>query len=251
MGIALEQTEQRVRLEILHFLRLGQQSADTLHTLSDWVWNRTCWVLGGVHPYFPGLPPDVQSRLQIEFLEEMAKRGIADIVKSLAGAPEPIPKTFLVGLAGKLTGGKMRHANEIRSKKQAFMMEIAGVLDVYRDDISGALAVINGSKAVAPADVEAEVAAIKELFRTGKAGRSLPFFNTQAGLHAMFRWNRAQQLKPNEYLDYYHAAALPYFDIFLTEKILASTVATLGYDELYCTRVCSGVGEALDALGMI
>jgi hypothetical protein len=52
---------------------------------------------------------------------------------------------------------------------------------------------------------------------------SLPFFNTQAGLHSMFRWNRDQKFKANDWLDYSRAdAALPYFDLFLTEKVLAS-----------------------------
>lgn len=254
MGIALEQTEQRVKIEILHFLRLCRQSADTPYTLSDWVWTRACWVLGEMHPYLPQLPPEVQARLQIGFFEEMAKRGIADIVRSLASAPEPVPKTFLDNLARKLTEDKMRNADEIHSLKQAFMMEVAGVLDVYRDDIAGALAFISGSEAVAPAEVEAEIEVIKELFRAGKAGISLPFFNTQAGLHALFRWNRSQRLKPNDWLDYCHAgAALPYFDIFLTEKVLASTITSpaLRYDALYDTRVCSDAAEALDILDTI
>ena len=115
MGIALEPAEQRVRIEILHFLRLCRQSADTLCTLSDWVWTRSCWVLGEMHPYLPQLQPKDQARLPIGFFEERAKRGIADIVSSLASAPEPVPKTFLGDLARKLTEDKTRHADEIRS----------------------------------------------------------------------------------------------------------------------------------------
>ena len=254
MGIALEQTEQRVRIEILHFLRLRRQSADTMYTLSDWVWTRACWVLGEMHPYSPQLPPEVQARLQIGFFEEMAKRGIVDIVRSLESAAEPVPKTFLDNLARKLTEDKLGHADEIHSLKQAFMMEVAGVLDFHREEIAGALAFISNSEAVAPAEVEAEIEIIKELFRTGKTGISLPFFNTQAGLHAVFRWNRGQRLKPNDWLDYCHAgAALPYFDIFLTEKVLASTVTSpaLRYDALYDTRVCSDAAEALDILDTV
>ena len=148
----------------------------------------------------------------------------------------------------------MRHADEIHSLKQAFMMEVAGILDVYRDDIAGTLAHIHNSETVAPTGVEAEVEVITELFRTGQIGTSLPFFNTQAGLHALFRWNRGQKFKPNDWLDYVHAgAALPYFDIFLTEKALASTVTSpaLCYESLYGTRVCSDPAEALDVLETI
>jgi hypothetical protein len=254
MGIALEQTEQRVRIEILHFLRLRRQSADTLYNLSDWIWTRACWVLGEMHPYLPHLPPKVQAQLQIGFFEEMANRGIADIVRSLSSAPEPVPKIFLDNLAKKLTEDKMRHADEIHSFKEAFIIEVEGVLDVYRDDIAGALAHVSGSETVTPAELEAEIEVIKELFRAGKNGISLPFFNTQAGLQALFRWNRYQRLKSNDSLDYCHAgAALPYFDIFLTEKVLASTITSpaLRYDALYDTRVCSDPAEALDILETI
>ena len=144
----------------------------------------------------------------------------------------------------------MRHADQIHSLKQALMIEVAGILDVHRDDIAGALAYIN-KEAVAPAEVEAEIAVVKEMFRTDKIGTSLPFFNTQAGLHAVFRWNRNQKFKPNDWLDYYHAGgALPYFDVFLTEKVLASIVTSpaLRYDSLYDTRVRSEPAEALDLL---
>jgi hypothetical protein len=250
-GIALDQTEQRVRIEILHFLRSCRQSADTLAKLSDWVWTPACWTLGEMHPYLAHVSSEVQTRLQVGFSEEMAKRGIADIVESLAPASEPLPRAFLDNLSRKLNEGKMRHADEIHNLKQAFMMELEGVLDVYRDDIADALTHISNSEVVATAQVETEIEVVKELFRTGKLGTSLPFFNTQVGLHAVFRWNRGQKFKSNDWLDYYHAgAALPYFDIFLTEKALASTVTSpaLGYDSLYGTRVCSDPAEALDIL---
>jgi hypothetical protein len=250
-GIALEETAQRVRIEILHFLRSLRRSADALHTLSDWVWTQAAFVTGEVCPHFGHVPSEVQTRLQVGFCEEMAKYGVADLVRSLAGTPGPLPTSFLVNLAGKLTAGKLGHAEEIRSLKQAFMMEVSGLLDFYRNDIAGALAYISNSKAVASAEVAAQVEVITGLFRTREIGIALPFFNTQAGLQAAFRWNRDQRFKPNDWLDYFHAgAALPYFDIFLTERRLASMVTSspLHYDSLYDTRVCSDPAEALKLL---
>jgi len=253
-GIALDETHQRVRIEIVHFLRSCHERDDGLHRLSDWVWTRACWTLGEMHPHSPNLPGEIQTRLQIGFCEEMAKRSIADLVTALASAPEAVPRSFLGNLSRKLTEGKLRHAGEIRSLKQAFMMEVAGVLDAYREDIAGALAYISRAEAVKPADVEKKIGEIVELFRTGRIGMSLPFFNTQAGLHSVFRWNRNQKFKANDWLDYSHAgAALPYFDLFLTEKVLASLVTSnsLRYDSLYDTKVFSDPAEALAALATI
>jgi hypothetical protein len=74
--------------------------------------------------------------------------------------------------------------------------------------------------------VDEEIAVILEHFRTGAIATQMPFFNTQADLHALFRWNRDQQFKPNDWLDYMHAAsALPYFDFFFTERVLARVVS--------------------------
>ena len=67
-GIALEEASQRVRIEILHFLRSFRGGANALYALSDWVWTRACWVLGEMHPYSTHLPPEAQTRLQIGVL---------------------------------------------------------------------------------------------------------------------------------------------------------------------------------------
>jgi hypothetical protein len=135
--------------------------------------------------------------------------------------------------------------------KQAVMAEVLGVLDVYKGDIAEALAHTRGSSSVSEEEVRNLITEIAELFRTGKIGRSLPFFNTQIGLHSLFRWNHAETFKSNDWLDYYHAgAALPYFDIFLTERSLAAKVTSpsLRFDTLYETRVCSDPEEALQIL---
>ena len=87
-GIALQGTMERVRIEILHFLRARRGSADALYPLSDWVWTRACWILGEMYPYPSEFPPEVQTRLQIGFCEEMAKHGIADISGAWRGLPE-------------------------------------------------------------------------------------------------------------------------------------------------------------------
>jgi hypothetical protein len=253
-GIALVETFQRVRIEILHFLRSRRENTDRLHVLSDWVWTRTCWSLGEMYPYTADLPPEIQAQLQIGFCEEMTGRGIADLVASLAPCPEPVPRDFLNNLSSMLTEGKMRHAREISSLKHVFMMEVAGILDAFRHEIAAALAYVSKSEAVALAEVEAEIEVMRELFRNGKIGTSLPYINTQAGLHAAFRWNRDQKFKANDWIDYSHAsAALPYFDLFLTENVLASIVKSpaLRYDLLYQTRVCSDPDEALDALNTL
>ena len=250
-GIALQGTFQRARTEILHFLRSQRESQHSLYPLSDWVWTHPCWILGEIYPVPENRPIDLQNSLQIGFYAYLAKLGIVDLVNRLGEAPGIEMGTFFDQLAERLTAGKLYHSGEIRSRKQMFLTEIAGALDAHREDIAGALAHVRDVGAVSADDVNAEIRLIVEMFRTDRIGPALPFFNIQAGLHAVFRWNRDQKFKPNDWNDHLHAAAaLPYCDLLLTERTLARTIASpaLRYDALYNTRVCSDPKEALQSL---
>src|SRR6266436_4161094 len=51
------------------------------------------------------------------------------------------------------------------------------------------------------------------------ARRILRTLHIHASLHASVRWNKSRKLKPNDILDFHHAAAaLAYCDAFFTER---------------------------------
>ncbi len=250
-GVALDSSDQRLRIEILHYLRTRQEGADALHPLSEWVWTHACWVLSEMYPTSNALPPDIQRELQIAFYQEMLKLGVTGLMKCLASAPAPFPDDVLIGMAKRLTEGKFRHTRQLRSFKQVFMTEVAGVLDCYRHEIADALRYICNRGQIDPPPVDHAIAGITAAFRTGTVGTALPSVNILAGLHALFRWNRNQRYKPNDSFDHLHAsAALPHFHLFLTENALARAVTSplLKYDQLYGTVVCSDPTAALAAL---
>jgi hypothetical protein len=62
---------------------------------------------------------------------------------------------------------------------------------------------------------------IYECFRTGKISDRLPTLRIAASLHAGVRWDSTRKFKCSDSADFRHAAAaVPYFDYFLTERSL-------------------------------
>jgi hypothetical protein len=81
-----------------------------------------------------------------------------------------------------------------------------------------------------------------------KALRDLPTINIQAGIHGAIRWDKQRKYNPNDWLDILHAAAgMPYCDVFLTERSLASLLRAphIAYDKRYRTAVFHTAEEAL------
>ena len=85
-------------------------------------------------------------------------------------------------------------------------------------------------------------------FNMNKLGTYLPSLVVEAGLHAMVRYDKERKFKKNDMPDFRHAkTALPYFDLFLTEKSLCHLVKTgkLAFDKKYNCKVYSDSKEAI------
>ena len=173
-GFALQETFGRIRTEVLHFFRSQQEDSDRLYPLSDWVWTRPCWILGELCPHSESVTPEVQTMLQIGFFEEMARLGVADLVRRLGDAPVILFGGFFDHMARRLTEEKFNHSDELHNRKQTFLTEIEGVLDACYEDIAGALAYVRNTDLVPPEEVRAEIKVIVEKFRTDKTGTALP-----------------------------------------------------------------------------
>lgn len=87
-----------------------------------------------------------------------------------------------------------------------------------------------------------------------KPQRALPFIRILAGLHAFIRWQRQRAFTFNDIFDLRHAAAaIPYCDVFLTEKFVkaACTSSLLDFGTAYSTQIICEEDEALDAVSRL
>ena len=75
-------------------------------------------------------------------------------------------------------------------------------------------------------DEEVLVNVSSNIFRYRKGGTSLPTAQIVAGVHAIVRWYKERPFKASDFYDIYHAtAALPYCDVFLTERFLGNVLS--------------------------
>jgi hypothetical protein len=84
-----------------------------------------------------------------------------------------------------------------------------------------------------------------------KPNWSLPLIRILAGLHAFIRWQRNHDFQFNDFFDIRHAAAaIPYCDVFLTEKFFrtACTSNLLDFGKTFGTKIISSEADALDAI---
>jgi hypothetical protein len=96
-------------------------------------------------------------------------------------------------------------------------------------------------------------AAIVANFEGGRLDRELPTLVVRSGLCAAIRWDRSRRYEENDFHDHSHAAAaLPYFDIFATERSLAHLVTNqLKFDQLYGGKVVKTGAELLSLVSTI
>ena len=83
---------------------------------------------------------------------------------------------------------------------------------------------------------------------------ALPLIRILAGLHAFIRWQRQRAFTFNDIFDLRHAAAaIPYCDVFLTEKFMktACTNGLLDFGTAYGTRIISDEEEAIDVVSRL
>lgn len=103
-------------------------------------------------------------------------------------------------------------------------------------------------------DVETALIALNILKYKNKLGNVLPTLNTYSTLLTTWIIEQNSKIKVNHYFDIHHAtAALPYFDIFLTENSLKDAIkrVTPKYLEFNKCKVGSTLEEAIEILNSL
>lgn len=256
-GVSLLSGEERVRLEVFHFLET--QLGSSLYSLQELVWTKVAYNLGFLSPDHSAFPKDVNRLIQKTFFDQMWSMSLMDMVETMSknGAP-PLPP--FRGYSERLNAGKFAHMHQNKTFNQMFLSEVAGIVDSYRSDFED-LFVYKFEKHYGyppnPDEVKRSDAAqtfakmIFNLFKHSKIQNELPSFRIHAGLHAAVRWDKKQKYQDNDLHDFRHAAAaLGYCDCFFTEKRLCHLVTQdlLKYDKLFVCKTLWKLEDVLDCL---
>lgn len=248
--------------ELLSFIRYSQFKAQgkTLFDPTKYVFTKIVFVLGELYPFVMGIPDDRMNDIQIQFFDYLSKFTLVEMLKTMKG--EDFPLWDRGDLIAKLNQGKDENQNW-NTFHEVFMHEVAGILDVVRDDIEklGVYLYANDAGKLVSIDEVRKSESLKLLsnliyyaFDRNKINKELPFFHINASLHAYLRYNTSQRYKENDLIDFSHAAwALPYCNYFLTEKSLHDWICNkpLRLNEVYGTKVLWNEEDVLNTLHQV
>ena len=258
-GVSVLSPEERLRMELLHFVRRYVDGEGRCHEPDVFVWTKLAYILGFSTPTDTPFPPEEELAIQKAFLDQMWERSLTDMVETM-GIAAICEMPRIADISGKLNMGKFAHADEAKSFQGMFLAEIAGILDMLKPEFREMFAYLYRERTGrVPADEELAAIDVARLFtkliynafRLNGISTELPSLRIRATLHAAVRWDRSRKYEANDMHDIGHAmAALPYFDTFLTERSLRHllTREDLGLDVLYGCTVVSDPRMAIETI---
>lgn len=259
LGVTIQNALDRLRTELLQFLVSVNKAQGIPGPPIEHVWLKVGHVLGTAVPIFPGVEATEQLAISKAFFDVMWSVTLEEILTDTP-LPEDSKDSDFRNIADRTTEESTSHASDMKSFKAVYLAEIRGFFDVHREDLQAAFAQLYEiSQPNAPPLLAAEfephgrvlVNVFSNIFRSGKAGTSLPMAQIVAGLHAVVRWQRNRDFKASDFYDFHHAtAALPYCDVFLTEVFLGTmlTRPPLALDAHFGTKVLWDEADAAEAL---
>ena len=259
LGVVIQNAADRLRMELVLFLAsvIGKQVVPGPPV--DRVWMKVGHVLGTAEPVFDGVSKQEQLAITKAFFDVMWSVTLEEM---LLDTPQPhdVADEDFRASAERITAASRAEDPKVKSFKALYLAEIRGFFDAHDEELCAAFAEIYSAtrpneRPAKPADFESDsrllVNAFTNLFRFGKLGTAVPTAQIVAGLYAAVRWQRQRAFRLEDFYDFYHAtAALPYCQVFLTERFLGTllTRPPLELSGTFGTTVVWDEAEAVNLL---
>jgi hypothetical protein len=258
-GIVIKNSCYRAVCEIHDFFEAASVRQELPTVPCRRVWVRPYSFLGT--PQISGWGAAEDLAINKAFLSYAWTRSLEDLLTDTP-VPDGSSDDALRANAVRITESSAKHVSEMRSFEQVFADEVAGLIDAHRAEIghafrpyAGAMLQAAGADSHDPSTVEQHALNLAcSAIATPKPRRAFPLIRILAGLHAFIRWQRQRAFTFNDIFDLRHAAAaIPYCDVFLTEKFVktACTSSLLDFGTAYGTRIICDDDEALDAVSRL
>lgn len=247
--------------ELLSFVRNCQAKAEgnPLFNPAKYVFTKVAFVMGESYPKVGGIPDEQMNDIRVQFFDHLSKFTLTGMLNTIK---DSFPLWDRKNLIVHLNKGKDDNRNW-KSFHEVFLHEIAGILDVVKDEIEKLLIYLYENDAggsITPETIHKSESArllqdmIYNAFAQKKINKELPFLHINASLHAFTRYDKTKRFKENDLIDFSHAAwALPYCNEFLTEKPLHDWICSnlLKLDKIYGTKVLWKEEDVLNILQTI
>lgn len=262
-GICMIPMIERLPLEVFHFIEACRSGQGSVHVLDELVWTKAAYVIGFVTPDCYNLSDELNVRIQKAFADQMWELTLSDYLRTMGAEKAVARPSSFPDISAQLNEGKVVSIHEHKSFKSLFLSEVRGVLDAHVSELAELMQYIferdtgkRGDDETKSHDDSGRMIAnmIYQAFRLNRITDQLPTIRIGAGLHAALRWDRNRKYKANDLFDFRHAeAALPYCDLFLTERSLRHLLhdGNLKFQRIFPCRICSEPSEAVGELAVI
>jgi hypothetical protein len=230
LGVSLIDPERLLATEISRFF-LARVGRDELYDMQELIWTKAANSFGESHPNHPALSVKDNIKLQKLFFDKMWDCSLSEMVELIGNAEAPEDR--FTDLSAETTEQSHLHAHELNSFAEAYDTELKGAISasgpiaarVIKDLEARDAGLPASDRETSPENVNRAKNALYHAFNLPGATRELRTLHVLASLHASVRWDKHRRFKPNDFLDFQHAAAaVSYCDVFLTEKPLAAMV---------------------------
>lgn len=226
-GVSLAPLHERIATEAAHFMyaNLGR---DVL-PIARLIWSRPSYTLGVAHPLSDIFDEGQQQEIQKAFFDYMWEMPLKSMMSTLD--IDAAQKAEMDIIAENLNRLNSQNANSLKSFNQTYEDEFIGGLELAADTGQQVIEQmwIEAGNESATAEKEAQqhkhqvFSLLCAIFKQKREviTRALPTLQIGALCHAAIRWDQRRKLTSNDLFDFHHAqAALPYCDVFLTERPL-------------------------------
>lgn len=258
LGVTMVRSDTRIGTEVCSFLLTSLGQGADLHPMQELVWTAVAYVCGPMHPTFPWLDPATELSLQKSFVDHLWQASLAEMIRE--GRDADGPEDPFLALAEETNAERDRHADEIVSFDSAYKIELAGALDASGPILADVMCAHaerhgqtppeSGSSAWLETQTRLQNLIFESMTRKKDKLHLLRTLHINTALHAALRVDKPRRFKPNDFLDFSHAAsALAYCDYFFTEGPLRELVSqrNLGFSVFGC-QVASAPEQALVAV---
>ena len=262
-GVSLISREERIALEISHFIY--ELNELEIYERKEMVWTKLTYTMGFTAPRNDLIDKRLEQVIQKAFIDQMWSISLLEMIEIMEKNGDSLTRSLSRSsdTTHLLNRGKFDHAHENKTFQEMFLTELVGILDVYKDQFSYFMAKLDEKKTSNSltshefnnTGYESDLFdTICNMFKFGKAKDRLPTLAILSGLHAVTRWDKERKFKDNDGHDFNHAAsALPYADYFFTEKSLTHLITQklTEYDKIYSCNVQSTIKGAYNAISEI
>ena len=256
-GATLLSQPNRMFMEVREFVQASLSGPQFPEAPAHKMWTRVAYILG-----HGGLTSSTMDANDLRHLNELMQEtlwnfDLEDMIHEL-GPSFPMPDSRGVSTAELLNRNKLDPDKRFPSRRNLYLSEVRGIFDAfagtlgdvmelfYRELVGAVLGPDEQERNAAGARLAAMLGAA---FEKHELSRQLPMAHILATLYAAVQWDVNRKYKPNDFPDFGHAAAaLPYFDLFLTERSLATLVQQTGLAETYGTAIAADPEEAIACL---